>query len=119
MIRQAAARLNVQLGTMAESTEDGRGARRPEASPAPSIRRERVSRTPLPCSLRTKDWMECHTYILPRDDMGRMVNEGRARLASGHGMPPATHHSYDFLPGFECAAPMSRRSTWCARPGAT
>src|SRR5262249_27857711 len=60
-----------------------------------------------------KDWMERHTYFLPRyDDEGRMINEGHA-LATEAGIPvmlrrtyrhetqPAS--AYDFLTYFECA----------------
>jgi len=62
-----------------------------------------------------KDWMERHTYFLPRyDDAGRMINEGHA-LATEAGIahllrrtyrseqqpPPAGQ--YDFLTYFECA----------------
>ena len=62
-----------------------------------------------------KDWMERHTYFLPRyDDEGRMVNEGHA-LATEAGIPvllrrtyryetkPAPEGAYDFLTYFECA----------------
>ena len=62
-----------------------------------------------------KDWMERHTYFLPRyDDAGRMVNEGHA-LASAAGIAclmrrtyknrsePAPEGAYDFLTYFECA----------------
>ena len=62
-----------------------------------------------------KDWMERHTYFLPRyDDDGRMVNEGHA-LASAAGIAclmrrtykspsePAPEGAYDFLTYFECA----------------
>jgi hypothetical protein len=62
-----------------------------------------------------KDWMERHTYFLPRyDDEGRMVNEGHA-LASAAGIAclmrrtykyptePAPDDAYDFLTYFECA----------------
>ena len=62
-----------------------------------------------------KDWMERHTYFLPRyDDKGRMVNEGHA-LATAAGIPcllrrtyrhlssPAPEGEYDFLTYFECA----------------
>jgi len=62
-----------------------------------------------------KDWMERHTYFLPRyDDDGRMVSEGHA-LASAAGIPcllrrtykhatePAPEDAYDFLTYFECA----------------
>ena len=62
-----------------------------------------------------KDWMERHTYFLPRyDDAGRMVNEGHA-LASAAGVPcllrrtykypaePAPDDAYDFVTYFECA----------------
>ena len=61
-----------------------------------------------------KDWMERHTYFLPRyDDDGRMVNEGHA-LATEAGIPhllrrtyrhpasPAGDGDYDFLTYFEC-----------------
>jgi len=62
-----------------------------------------------------KDWMERHTYFLPRyDDSGRLVNEGHA-LASAAGIPcllrrtykhvsePAPDEAYDFVTYFECA----------------
>lgn len=62
-----------------------------------------------------KDWMERHTYFLPRyDEDGRMVNEGHA-LAAAPGIPvlmrrtyrseetPRTADSYDFVTYFECA----------------
>lgn len=62
-----------------------------------------------------KDWMERHTYFLPRyDDEGRMKNEGHA-LASAAGIPhllrrtykstssPAPEGAYDFVTYFECA----------------
>ncbi len=61
-----------------------------------------------------KDWMERHTYFLPRyDDEGRMVAEGHA-LTSEAGVPcivrrtyhaveqPATFGAYDFVTYFEC-----------------
>jgi hypothetical protein len=62
-----------------------------------------------------KDWMERHTYFLPRyDDAGRMTHQGHA-LASAGGIPalmrrtykhpsePAPAGAYDFLTYFECA----------------
>jgi hypothetical protein len=62
-----------------------------------------------------KDWMERHTYFLPRyDDHGRMVSEGHA-LATEAGIPvllrrtyksvnePAASGDYDFVSYFECA----------------
>ena len=62
-----------------------------------------------------KDWMERHTYFLPRyDDGGQMVSEGHA-LASAAGIPcllrrtykhetePAPAGRYDFVTYFECA----------------
>ena len=62
-----------------------------------------------------KDWMERHTYFLPRyDDDGRMIAEGHA-LASAAGIDclmrrtyrcptePAPDDAYDFLSYFECA----------------
>jgi hypothetical protein len=62
-----------------------------------------------------KDWMERHTYFLPRyDDEGRMQSEGHA-LASAAGIPcllrrtykstsePAPEGAYDFVTYFECA----------------
>jgi hypothetical protein len=61
-----------------------------------------------------KDWMERHTYFLPRYDDGRMVSEGHA-LASAAGIPcllrrtykhptePAPADAYDFVTYFECA----------------
>jgi len=61
-----------------------------------------------------KDWMERHTYFLPRYDGGRMVSEGHA-LAAAAGVPallrrtyrhptePAPTDAYDFVTYFECA----------------
>jgi hypothetical protein len=61
-----------------------------------------------------KDWMERHTYFLPRYDDGKMVNEGHA-LASAAGIDclmrrtykhesePAPAGAYDFVTYFECA----------------
>jgi hypothetical protein len=62
-----------------------------------------------------KDWMERHTYFLPRyDDDGRMISAGHA-LASAAGIPcllrrtykhptePAPEGTYDFVTYFECA----------------
>jgi hypothetical protein len=61
-----------------------------------------------------KDWMERHTYFLPRYDGGRMVSEGHA-LAAAAGVPallrrtykhptePAAADAYDFVTYFECA----------------
>ena len=62
-----------------------------------------------------KDWMERHTYFLPRyDDEGRMKSEGHA-LASAAGIScllrrtykattePAPEGAYDFVTYFECA----------------
>jgi len=62
-----------------------------------------------------KDWMERHTYFLPRyDDEGRMQSEGHA-LASAAGITcllrrtyksptePAPDGAYDFVTYFECA----------------
>ena len=62
-----------------------------------------------------KDWMERHTYFLPRyDEKGRMVAEGHA-LASAAGISciyrrsyhalaqPAPQDAYDFVTYFECA----------------
>lgn len=64
-----------------------------------------------------KDWMERHTYFLPRyDDDGRMKSEGHA-LASAAGIScllrrtyksttePAPEGAYDFVTYFECADP--------------
>ncbi len=61
-----------------------------------------------------KDWMERHTYFLPRyDDEGRMISEGHA-LATAAGIPcllrrtyrnptePAPDGEYDFVTYFEC-----------------
>jgi hypothetical protein len=62
-----------------------------------------------------KDWMERHTYFLPRyDSDGRMVHEGHPLAAAagipalmrrtyrcGEGSPP--REGYDFLTYFECA----------------
>lgn len=62
-----------------------------------------------------KDWMERHTYFLPRyDDHGRMVNEGHAlateegiahllRRTYRHVTQPAPAGAYDFVTYFECA----------------
>jgi len=63
----------------------------------------------------SKEWMERHTYFLPRyDDAGRMTNRGHA-LAAEDGIPcmlrrtyraeehPAPAGSYDFITYFECA----------------
>jgi hypothetical protein len=62
-----------------------------------------------------KDWMERHTYFLPRyDDHGRMTSQGHA-LAAEAGIScllrrtyrsatwPASAGEYDFLTYFECA----------------
>ena len=61
-----------------------------------------------------KDWLERHTYFLPRYEQGRMVSEGHA-LASAAGVPclmrrtykapasPAPAGTYDFVTYFECA----------------
>lgn len=62
-----------------------------------------------------KDWMEQHTYFLPRyDDAGHMLHQGHA-LAAAAGIPrmlrrtykspdqPAPTGAYDFLTYFECA----------------
>jgi hypothetical protein len=62
-----------------------------------------------------KDWMERHTYFLPRyDDAGRMTSEGHA-LATAAGIPqllrrtyrsptePAAAGDYDFVTYFECS----------------
>ena len=62
-----------------------------------------------------KDWMERHTYFLPRyDDSGRMLHEGHA-LAASPGIAcllrrtyksstePAPAGAYDFVSYFECA----------------
>jgi hypothetical protein len=61
-----------------------------------------------------KDWMERHTYFLPRyDEAGRMVSQGHA-LAAAAGIPclmrrtyrnrsePAPAGAYDFVNYFEC-----------------
>ena len=64
-----------------------------------------------------KDWMERHTYFLPRhDDAGRMVSEGHAlasqagigclmRRTYKHEVEPAPAGAYDFITYFECADP--------------
>jgi hypothetical protein len=62
-----------------------------------------------------KDWMERHTYFLPRyDDAGAMRNQGHA-LAAAAGIPhllrrtyksltePAADGDFDFITYFECA----------------
>src|SRR5262249_28733993 len=61
-----------------------------------------------------KDWMERHTYFLPRyDEQGRVVNEGHA-LTAAAGIPslmrrtyqnrtmPSPGDEYDFITYFEC-----------------
>lgn len=62
-----------------------------------------------------KDWMERHTYFLPRyDDAGRMVNQGHALASAAgiaslmrrtykHAIEPAPAGAYDFVTYFECA----------------
>ncbi len=62
-----------------------------------------------------KDWMERHTYFLPRyDDAGRMINPGHALVAEAgiaclvrrtykHPTEPASPGAYDFVSYFECA----------------
>jgi hypothetical protein len=61
-----------------------------------------------------KDWMERSTYMLPRYDDGRMVNQGHALAAEAgiacllrrtykHPVEPAPPGSYDFITYFECA----------------
>jgi hypothetical protein len=62
-----------------------------------------------------KDWMERHTYFLPRyDDSSRMLNEGHALAAAPgiaglmrrtykHASEPAPNGAYDFVTYFECA----------------
>ena len=62
-----------------------------------------------------KDWMERHTYFLPRyDDHGRMVAQGHAlaseagiaclmRRTYKHPIEPAPGGAYDFVTYFECA----------------
>jgi hypothetical protein len=71
-----------------------------------------TSRTP---QWWTKNWMERHTYFLPRyDDLGRMLSEGHALVAAfaiphlmrrtyKHITVPAPAGEYDFLNYFECA----------------
>src|SRR4051794_28548703 len=60
-----------------------------------------------------KDWMERHTYFLPRYAGGHMVSEGHARASAAgiphlmrrtykHPVEPAPSGSYDFLTYFEC-----------------
>lgn len=62
-----------------------------------------------------KDWMERHTYFLPRyDDTGHMLNEGHALVAEAgiacllrrtykQIAEPAPAGTYDFINYFECA----------------
>jgi hypothetical protein len=62
-----------------------------------------------------KDWMERHTYFLPRyDDNGHMLNEGHALASAAgisclmrrtykHEVEPAPAGHYDFVTYFECA----------------
>jgi len=55
-----------------------------------------------------KDWMERHTYFLPRYEGGRMVSEGHP-LTAAAGIPALMRRTYrcddgyDFLTYFECA----------------
>jgi hypothetical protein len=82
-----------------------RGASMPNAFLLP------LSKTP---AWWAKDWMERHTYFLPRYDAGRMVSQGHA-LAAAAGVPclmrrtydhetqPAPTGAYDFVTYFECA----------------
>src|SRR3954469_9101283 len=55
-----------------------------------------------------KDWMERHTYFLPRYENGEMVAEGHA-LAAREGVPAMLRRTYesegdyDFVTYFECA----------------
>lgn len=61
-----------------------------------------------------KNWMERHTYFLPRyDDAGRMMNEGHVLAAAAgvqclfrktfkHPICPAPAGEYDFISYFEC-----------------
>lgn len=63
----------------------------------------------------TQDWMQRHTYFLPRyDDAGRMLNAGHALAAEAgiaclmrrtykHPSEPAPAGAYDFITYFECA----------------
>lgn len=75
-----------------------------------------------------KDWMERHTYFLPRyDDEGRMVSRGHARAAEAgidcllrrtykSASEPAPDGAYDFLNYFECAdADVPTFEAVCAR----
>jgi len=62
-----------------------------------------------------KDWMERHTYFLPRyDESGHMLNEGHALAAAAgiaclmrrtykNATEPAPAETYDFINYFECA----------------
>ena len=61
-----------------------------------------------------KDWMERHTYFLPRYDDGQMVSQGHAlaseagiaclmRRTYKHETEPAPPGTYDFVTYFECA----------------
>jgi hypothetical protein len=62
-----------------------------------------------------KDWMERHTYFLPRyDGTGRMTSEGHALAAAPgiaglmrrtywNAVEPAPTGEYDFISYFECA----------------
>ena len=70
-----------------------------------------LSKTPAWWS---KDWMERHTYFLPRYDAGRMVSQGHALAAEAgiaclmrrtydHEAQPAPAGAYDFVTYFECA----------------
>lgn len=71
-----------------------------------------VSKTP---AWWEKDWMERHTYFLPRyDDSGRMLNEGHALAAAAgieclmrrtykNAAEPAPPGAYDFISYFECS----------------
>lgn len=63
----------------------------------------------------SKDWMQRHTYFLPRyDDAGRMLHAGHALAAEAgiaclmrrtykHPVEPAPDGAYDFITYFECA----------------
>jgi hypothetical protein len=62
-----------------------------------------------------KDWLERHTYFLPRyDDAGRMRSQGHVQAAAPgvadlmrrtykHASEPAPEGGYDFINYFECA----------------
>jgi hypothetical protein len=90
-------------------------ARRVIQQPGPVMREAFLAPMRKTASWWDKDWMERHTYFLPRyDDTGRMLSQGRARAAATgiscllrrtywNTAEPAPAGTYDFLSYFECA----------------